>query len=133
MRFYVAAPRELAEQAQQLMARLNRAGHEITYDWVAAVKRNPPDNEYTDEVLAHEAQRDKNGVRRCHVLVVLGAPTGGSGVWVEMGMALAWERPIHYIGPYRTIFQHMYNVMCWPDLESWLKDPQWRKWDGVTA
>lgn len=108
VKIYVAASRSLLSDAERLIAVLRRACHTITYDWTEAMRRNPPDDRCTDGVLIDECAADINGVLACDMFVLLAPESGGTGCWVELGLALASPRAprIAIIGAFsRTIFR----------------------------
>ena len=69
---------------------------DITFDWTAA------DGGMSPAVLANLCRR---GVEKADVLVALVPSEGGTGIWVEVGMAIARPIPVLYVGDRsRTVF-----------------------------
>lgn len=117
MRFYVAGAAVEIERSKKVIAALISAGHTCTHDWTVQVEeelRAFPDRKETelpDEICAHHARADLDGVASSDVYVLV-APNGrGRGSWVELGYALrmldevklfsrAVPLRVYVIGPY---------------------------------
>lgn len=130
MKIYVAAGRSLIDDAERLIDKLTRGGHAITYDWTKAVRSNPPDDQCTYTVLIDECSRDIDGVIECDQFVLLAPKEGGTGCWVELGMALLAPRApfIVIIGAFdRTIFRFAWDqsrrssIKCFRTIDEYLQ------------
>lgn len=89
MRVYVAAKWEDRERAREVMWRLERSGHTVTYDWT----RGPED------LSAAQALIDIDGVRRAEALVFLAdRKYAFMGALVEFGVAVERGIPIYLVG-----------------------------------
>lgn len=117
MIIYVAGSSSELDRAEDAMLALERAGHTISHDWVADVRRvgsaNPPDSSRKERLLW--ARGDLSGVERADVFWLLMPASGGFGAGVELGYAIANSIPIVVSGPYdRSIFTafayHLYNT-----------------------
>jgi hypothetical protein len=126
VRIYLACPFPRAyDLARLYMNRLREAGHTITRDWVevgeAARKANPEADARGEVGLSPEVQRelargDLEGVRTADLFWALATDLGGTGMWIELGYAMAlldervmrgrpFDGPrIVVSGPPRTIF-----------------------------
>jgi nucleoside 2-deoxyribosyltransferase len=116
MKIYIASSLKNADNVRKVRDILIEKGHTITYDWtthglVADTTK-----------LADIAFKEFQGVVQCDALVVL-SPTG-YGTHVEMGIALATAKPIHFYRPEDgselKSFYFMKNVTRYADLDSLL-------------
>lgn len=118
VRIYVAAPFQEYQLVREVQNALRGWGHEITQDWTQGAEGKPREQESAmspgDKWLA--AWRNKRGVRTADALVLLASEKHkGTGVWVELGMALAYDIPVAVMGPMamdRTIFLHLGAEHC---------------------
>lgn len=97
MKIYVAGASAELERAESAIASLRAAGHEITHDWPAVIRRvriegGQKDSDLTDEERHGHAHDDLLAVERADVLWLLVPDAPTSGAWVELGFAigLAW-------------------------------------------
>lgn len=88
MKFYIATKLERVADHHNLRDRLITLGHEITYDWTVhgSVQREGVD------VIRKVALAEKRGVLEADFVCVL--LPGGRGTHAELGMALAWGKPV---------------------------------------
>lgn len=110
MRFYVASRFEDFRRARAAIAALTEHGHEVTYDWTLMADEYPAGGrEASRQVNLEQAGRDLDGVRGADFVLVLVSETGGCGMWIEMGAALALEIPLVLSGPAlsRSIFSEL--------------------------
>ena len=104
-RFYLATRKDRSHDADTLSQALTAHGWERTYTWSAL------DPAKTD-AFAQVALQEIAGVRDADALIVL--LPGGFGTHVEIGVALALEKPVILHAPdqktletpYRCIFHH---------------------------
>ncbi len=88
MKLYVAAKWEDRERAREVMRQMVAEGHEITFDWT-----------HSEQFSPEQAACDMRGVKDADALVfVAEKDLPFKGAYVEMGMALAWGKPIYLIG-----------------------------------
>lgn len=119
MQIYVAGPYVARDRVMELAAQLEAAGHALTYKWWAA-EDDPfwtPDGGVAPDPR-HEAiaQKDLQGAMRASAVVVLVPPAGGTGMWIEVGAALAIGIPVYLVPldasatrpPWRSIF----DLLC---------------------
>jgi hypothetical protein len=93
MKIYVAG--KAIERAQKVVSELVKAGHSITYDWIATLKEGP-----TKEVADSEA----SAVRSADLLVYLWEDDQESARY-EAGMAMGLQKPIVVSGGSAFFFQ----------------------------
>lgn len=109
MKFYIAARTARADDIREIKAMLASHGHELSYDWTESdlLQTRP----YPVEFAAPEAERELNGVATADVFVILG-DEGGTGMYVELGYALAQSIPIYSVGNHndKTLFQFLPKV-----------------------
>lgn len=86
--FYLASSLENAEEAKDIASLLKNAGWTHTYDWTlhGSVQKDG------EERIRQVALLEMSGVHRAQVIVVV--LPGGPGTHVEMGAALAYNKPI---------------------------------------
>jgi nucleoside 2-deoxyribosyltransferase len=98
-KFYLATRKDRADQAQALLEALQSRGWERTFTWTGEDKAGA--QEYPELALAELA-----GVREADVLIVL--LPGGFGTHVEIGAALALEKPVILHAPDQNILNTPY-------------------------
>lgn len=124
LRIYVAgASRERHERALPAIERIRGLGMFVTHDWNAAMTGETvpeQDAKVSDDVRRHHSELDCNGVRQADFVLLL-APNerGSSGVWVELGLAIAFRVPVLVCGKHnrRTIFTALAHRLFDSDAE----------------
>jgi len=91
MKYYIATKLENHAEHNKLRDVLNNRGHQITYDWTY----HGPVYSHGLERVREVAQLEINGVLDADVVVVLWP--GGRGTHVEMGIALAQQKPVIFV------------------------------------
>lgn len=106
MNVYLAAPWELQADVRALHEALLEAGFGSIARWLDA-----DSNTYTEE-WANNCLED---IRRCDVLLIwnpaIWARVGTGGRHVEVGFALALEKPVIILGARTNIFHHLPGVV----------------------
>lgn len=105
MRFFVSGKVGVEDDAKAVMAALENAGHEISFDWTRISHLRPYDE---NSAASREAAcKEARGVKDADVLVIL-AHQGGVGMYVELGIAIGAGIPIRVVtdGESRTMFFH---------------------------
>ena len=105
MKFYVAGKFEDKERVRLAQRCIEDAGHEITHDWTTAEALGGPD----------EAKDDMEGVKDADALLFVNVDPDllYAGSLVEIGMALALDKPVYFINTThmtRNIFYHLPGV-----------------------
>ncbi len=90
-KFYVATTISNADQAKIVSRRLSDFGHELTYDWTVHGRVSDP------KLMEEIAIKEINGVIEADVLVALWPAQRGTHI--ELGAALATNKPIFFIIP----------------------------------
>jgi nucleoside 2-deoxyribosyltransferase len=101
-RFYLATKKDRAEEAAALLDALKAQGWERTYTWTGQNDAGP-------ERYADIALKELKGVGEADVLIVL--LPGGYGTHVEIGAALALEKPIILHAPNRKTLDEPYPCL----------------------
>lgn len=102
MRIYVASSLQNWEKVRQLYARLESAGHRITYDWTAFGEAMFGDGSiqpvYVRDSLHLQvaAMKELAGVRAADAFVLV--TNGGQGAYFEYGVAYGAGKPIVILG-----------------------------------
>ncbi len=96
-RFYLATRKDRLDQAAPLLDALRAKGWKRTFAWINQDLHNRGEH-------ANIAQAELAGVREADVLIVL--LPGGYGTHVEIGAALALEKPIIIHAPASAITQN---------------------------
>lgn len=92
-KIYIAASRTLMQDAKAYAEVLKGLGFEIAYEWWTDVEEQGDDDTLVDsEVLFDCAVADSDGVLNCDVFWLLAPKEGGTGCWVELGIAIAKAR-----------------------------------------
>lgn len=88
MRVYVATKFENVAEVHELMQEIEPLGFNLAYDWT---KSGPP--------TFMEAVKDMEAVKHCDLLIGLFTKElQYKGAIAEVGMAIAWEKPILIVG-----------------------------------
>ena len=110
MRFYVSSRVKSMDKVRAAFKLIKERGHEITEDWTAHPEMKPF-NENLD-LAAKCSVRDVDGVRNSDVYILL-TEEGGTGMYVELGFAIAFNlekgKPdIYVIGEHtsKTMFSY---------------------------
>jgi nucleoside 2-deoxyribosyltransferase len=98
-RFYLATRKDRSEQAAPLLEALKAQGWERTFIWTAL-------DEASTDGYGEVAQKELAGVRDADVLIVL--LPGGFGTHVEIGAALALDKPVILHAPDRETLEKPY-------------------------
>ena len=96
MKFYVAGKYQERDKVRVVFDELRKQGHEITLDWT---NHEIYPNDAVDEKLGQFADDDVEGVRQADAFI--GCLLNNhvyKGLWVEMGVALALEKPVYLVG-----------------------------------
>lgn len=98
-RVYVASKFENTDAVRDAYARLRALGFVITFDWTGCA--------VTDPGYPHEhAQADFTGVASADLFLLIDHP-GMKGAFVELGIALAYEKPVYIVGAVSCVFVHL--------------------------
>ena len=96
MRFYVAGKYQERDKVRLVFRELEKLGHSITLDWT---NHDIYPNDAVAEKLGQFADDDVEGVRRADAFVGCLLNTHEyKGLWVEMGVALALNKPCYLVG-----------------------------------
>ena len=109
MKFYISARTAKVKEVKEMTSTLVDMGHEVTFDWTledAAVRR-PYDPEWALLV----AEKEKTGISKSDFFIILG-DSSGTGMYVELGIALANNCTVYAIGENNdaTVFHYLKNV-----------------------
>jgi hypothetical protein len=130
VKLYVATAFENKEYANSVMKVLTNDGHQITHNWTGESADGLTGEE---RILFLEkcAVLDAKGVMDSEGVVLLTVEKGGRGMYTEMGIAMATQKPVFVVGPhYNNIFFHTPACQWFDtleDLRNLLKNE-----DGVT-
>lgn len=112
-KFYCATTLTNADQAKIVIRRLSDFGHQVSYDWT--IHGKVTDNKERLDICLKEL----NGVIDADVIVVL--YPGGRGTHIEMGAALATNKPTFFIVPKDfdadVSFYHHPNIILFDNLD----------------
>jgi hypothetical protein len=106
-RLYLAGASAELVLVEAYMRRVRDAGHEITWDWCATVRRIGASNPHDAKARQRLAwcAEDLGGVDTCDVFWLLVPQAPSVGCWVEMGVAWQQDKRIVMSGEWRgTIF-----------------------------
>ena len=108
MKFYIASRTARATEVQRFRAALEELGHEV-YDWTmfASIKRP-----YEETEVAPIALAELQAIENVDVFILLG-DEGGTGMYVELGYALATGAKVYCVGNHNdvTVFQYIPQVI----------------------
>ena len=119
MKFYIASRTARAKDIQNIRASLLKLGHEVE-DWTLfpTIKRS-----YIESEVAPIAEKELQAIKDADILILLG-DEGGTGMYVELGYALANNTKIYCVGNHNnlTVFQYLPQVTRVESFEDVLKD-----------
>jgi nucleoside 2-deoxyribosyltransferase len=92
MRFYIATGLDNINAHNDIRDALHQLGHEITYDWTHHGLVWQDGWNRCKQVAELEAEAE--GIRTADVIIVV--MPGGRGTHVELGMALAYGKPVYF-------------------------------------
>jgi nucleoside 2-deoxyribosyltransferase len=122
MQIYVAAKFENKQEVRRVQKILEANGHTITYDWTQedATGREGDALQY---YLQQCAVNDHNAVFECDVMLFL-SQNNCQGAFTELGLAIAWGRPVYIVGHTTNIFTRLgpeYGVFTFDTVEQALE------------
>ena len=95
MKVYVASPFRRWPEALIVAEKLVLAGHSITHKWWEKEKDNGVNLNSAECIEV--ALNDEQGVRDADAVVALAFPNEGCGMFVEIGMAIAQDKPVYLV------------------------------------
>lgn len=95
MKVFVTGKAGEEDAARQAMQLLRQAGHEITFDWTTIPHLKPYDKNISESRSA--AILEAKGVMDADIIVLL-AHERGVGMYVELGIAIAKNKPVYVVG-----------------------------------
>src|SRR3990167_4537398 len=103
IKVYLAAPWKRKDEAKLGKIQLEEAGLEVTSRWIDLVKgEDVIDFKFFEEEAIHDVQ----DVYRADILILLNLEKS-EGKSAEMGMALAWNKPVIIVGERSNIFHYL--------------------------
>lgn len=118
MKLYVACRFGAYERVRSFCDDAREAGHTITHDWTPDGHPLTMDEGALDPAVAWSHARDdlKRGVYHADVVVFLADEGGYCGALIEYGAALAYEKPVFLVAPWRpSIFWQAPHTTILPD------------------
>jgi nucleoside 2-deoxyribosyltransferase len=118
---YVAGKFEDKEQIREVQRKFREAGFEISHDWTTEDGTGMEGAEL-DTYMAQCAKNDFFGVLQADFVVIMNHAKA-FGTMTEMGLALAWGKPVYVVGaPIRdNIFFHLsleeFGIQCVDSVE----------------
>ncbi len=105
MKVFVAGKVGEDDVVKKAMETIKLAGHEITFDWTTIPHLKPYDQHVEESKRA--SILESRGLLEADAVVLL-IHEKGLGMYVELGMAIATQKPVYVIGgePSRTMFLH---------------------------
>jgi nucleoside 2-deoxyribosyltransferase len=118
MKVYIAGnPKTHKRRLEELFSAIQEAGYEITRDWLHADELGKP-----RQLIA---ELDLAAVHEADILILLDAEQGW-GMYVEMGAALAWDKPVFVLDPiYNQIFFSLPQVTLFDGRHQLLAHLNW--------
>ena len=130
MKFYIACSLSRYREHRIIRDALHATGHEITVDWtteppwVEELEHGIGGSDARTQVAAvrHAGANDTKGVHDADIVIVLVGGGSGRGTHVELGLAIAYGKPVILVGTdkdiwgeggrgsYTCAFYHVANV-----------------------
>ncbi len=109
MKLYFAGRTSSAAAINTMIEQAEEDGHEITYKWTESdlLYTRP----YPIDFAGPEAKKELDGVLAAEVFVLI-SDKAGTGMYVELGFALAQNMTIYSVGEHHdtTLFQHLPEI-----------------------
>lgn len=106
MKFYIASRTSEIGRVKTMINTLEKMGNVCTHDWTSVENANlsRPYGQHLD-IVRDYARKDIEGAREAEVFIILGDKSG-TGMYVELGAALAGNSKVYAIGEHSdmTIF-----------------------------
>lgn len=111
MKFYIAGRTSQAKNIKQMMEIILEKGHQISFDWTSTADIKRPYSEHVTEVETMSIG-EIEGIKQADIFIIIGDESG-TGMYVEMGVAIASGTKIYAIGAYNdvTVFHFHPNVI----------------------
>lgn len=111
MRIYIASKISNRPAAVMLAYKLTKMGHHITSRWLECedeVFQDKRSGKIWEEHAREWGFKDMVDLEDADAAVFLSVPEGMRGTWVEYGMALIYDKDIHWVGSKdQTVFTHL--------------------------
>jgi nucleoside 2-deoxyribosyltransferase len=111
MKFYIASRTEQIPNVQKMFKLLLDKGQEVVFDWTQIEQVNRP---YSNHFIRTRkmANEEINAIKNADIFIIIG-DKAGTGMYVEMGAALASNTKVYAIGEYNdiTVFHFHENVI----------------------
>lgn len=108
MKIYIAAPWKHRGQVPGIAAKIEAAGHTITWRWWTI--ENVPESERTVENLRHQAINDVQGVKDADLVLLINSERS-EGKSLEQGIAVADNKPIIAVGTRGEFSQNVFHYL----------------------
>lgn len=127
MKIYLASGFNRRFALRAAKAVLNEKGVEVTSSWIGLDKRPERNDPEWRDFAIEIARTNMNDLRQADTLIIDGGgiqETNHGGVFTELGLALAWNYSVYYIGrECANTFMNLPNIIRMPD---WLT-----MWDEI--
>lgn len=127
VKVYVAGSRHEVDTIRMIYQVLIDTGHEIVYDWTR--EENVSNGKPRENWLEHQQEgrliafAERDAVSDADALIVCGwGAEKALGTYIEIGMALARQKPVIWVGPYRnSIFWCLPEVIIVEDVKDGIR------------
>ena len=121
MKFYIAGRTKAVPEIRRMTKILVDLGHEVSHDWTQldCDMARP----YPAAKACQIAQDDLSGVKNADVFIIV-SDEAGTGMYVELGVALAQGATVYALGEYNdiTVFHYLPTVKRFKTFEDVLND-----------
>lgn len=97
LKFYISSRVKKRDLTRSLIHQLRSRGHTISFDWTTYPSAKPYHENKEEAAKGSEAMI--RGVKSCDVFILFLDLRGGTGMFVELGVALAAKRRVFIIAP----------------------------------
>lgn len=96
MKFYIASRLKHKSEVKKLIKKLEAEGHSCVHDWTDGKRLKP----YEENLHQSQKVADKQvrAIKDCDLFVLLNPDKGGTGMYVELGVALAEGKHTFVVG-----------------------------------
>lgn len=121
MKFYISGRTAKVEEIKAMSKALEQRGHFVSFDWMSEDTDIP--RPYETSLVENIAKKEIAGIRAADIFIIIG-DEAGTGMYVELGIALATKKLVYSIGDFNdiTVFHHLPNVKRLASFEDVLAD-----------
>ena len=122
MKFYISGRTAKISEIKEMTEVLTTMGHVVSHDWTEDRDVDLP-RPYEENKASQIASKEVRGISDADIFIIIG-DSAGTGMYVELGVALATNTKVYSIGAYNdiTVFHFLPNVTRFNTFSEVLED-----------